>query len=149
MGGHSYALKQFHFHHPSEEKIKGKSYDMVIHLVHADGDGKLAVVAVLLKKGKPNSAVKILWDHLPHGKNEESAAEGVTVNAADFLPASRAYYNFMGSLTTPPCSEGVTWFVLEEPINVSAKEIAAFSKMYAMNARPTQPLGDRIVRESK
>jgi len=148
VGGKQYELRQFHFHHPSEEHIQGKPYDMVIHLVHADSEDHLAVVAVLVKQGKVNAALQKLWDHLPPVAGEESPA-GVNVNAADFLPGNLSYYTFTGSLTTPPCSESVTWFVLKAPLEVSPAEVEAFAKLYPHNARPIQPLNGRPVLESK
>jgi len=149
VDGKQYELVQFHFHKPSEEKLNGKSYDMVAHLVHKDSDGKLAVVAVLLAKGGANSLIKTLWDNLPKKKETETVVDAVQINVADLLPKDRAYYTFTGSLTTPPCSEGVTWFVLRNPTSISADEIARFAKAYPMNARPVQPLNGREVRASK
>ena len=86
VGDHKYQLLQFHFHPPSQELINGKHYDMVVHLVHADADGKLAVVAVLLKTGSANAALQTVWDHLPAEKGQENAGEGISTNAADLLP---------------------------------------------------------------
>lgn len=149
VGDQQYELKQFHFHKPSEESINGKSFDMVAHLVHADANGKLAVVAVLLKAGEENALVRELWRHLPPEKEKEQVAEGTMVDAANLLPADTGYYTFEGSLTTPPCSEGVRWFVLKHPVTVSASEVAQFGKRYQHNARPTQPLNGRVVQESK
>jgi carbonic anhydrase len=141
-----YELVQFHFHKPSEEKINGKNADMVAHLVHKSADGSLAVVAVLLKSGQSNRLIETLWKNLPSKKGRETAVEGVQVNAADLLPAKRdAYYTFTGSLTTPPCSEGVTWFILKSPTSISKAEVARFAKLYPMNARPTQPLNGREI----
>ncbi len=145
--GRRYELVQFHFHKPSEEKINGKSADMVAHLVHKNADGKLAVVAVLLNTGQSNKLVETLWKNLPRQKEKENAVEAVQVNAADLLPSKTgAYYTFTGSLTTPPCSEGVTWFVLKSPTSVSKSEVARFAKLYPMNARPAQPLNGREIR---
>ena len=142
-----YELVQFHFHKPSEEKINGKSADMVAHLVHKSADGNLAVVAVLLKAGQSNGLVETLWKNIPSKKEGETAVAGIEINAADLLPATRAaYYTFTGSLTTPPCSEGVTWFVLKSPTPVSNAEVARFARLYPMNARPTQPLNGREIR---
>jgi carbonic anhydrase len=149
VGAKRYELKQFHFHKPSEEKINGKAYDMVIHLVHTDQEGHLAVVAVLLEEGKANPLVDELWKDLPKEKEREETAEGVEINAADLLPSDRGYFTFDGSLTTPPCTEHVTWFVLKQPLQVSAAEIARFARVYRHDARPTQPLYDRVVLESK
>jgi carbonic anhydrase len=148
VNGRSYALKQFHFHRPSEERINGKGYEMVVHLVHADEKGDLVVVAVLLQQGKDNALVHELWRDLPKEKEKEEALTNVKVNAAGLLPVDQSYYTFSGSLTTPPCSENVTWFVLKHPVTVSSAEIDQFSKLYRHDARPTQPLYDRVVLES-
>jgi carbonic anhydrase len=122
---------------------------MVIHLVHQDATGHLAVVAVLLELGKDNAVIRELWNHLPKEKEKESLLEGVKIDATDLLPKNRGYYTFEGSLTTPPCSEGVTWFVLKQPAPISIDEVAEFSKVYPRNARPVQPLNDRVVKETK
>jgi carbonic anhydrase len=149
LGDTSYQLKQFHFHRPSEESIHGKTSDMVAHLVHADAEGHLAVVAVLLEHGKENALVRELWKHIPKEKEREALLDAVKINVADLLPKDRGYYTFEGSLTTPPCSEGVTWFVLKQPVPISAGEVAQFSKIYPHNARPAQPLYERVVRETR
>jgi len=151
VAGKQYALQQFHFHKPSEEKVNGKPADMVVHLVHRDADGKLAVVAVLLQAtGASNSLIETLWKNIPKEKEKEQEVAGVQVNAADLLPANKAaYYTFMGSLTTPPCSEGVTWFVLKARTTISKDELASFGKLYPMNARPTQGLNGREIRATK
>jgi len=148
-GGKQYELQQVHFHKPSEEKINGKSFAMVTHLVHKDSDGKLAVVAVLLSTGADNPFIKTLWANLPKEKGHEQSVDAVTINVADLLPKDRSYYTFAGSLTTPPCSEGVTWFVLKHPASVSSAEVARFGKSYPMNARPTQPVNGREIAASK
>jgi len=149
IGGKKYELKQFHFHRPSEEKINGKGYDMTLHLVHADQEGKLAVVAVLLERGQDNAMIHELWSDFPKEKEKEEVLNHVQINAAALLPADRGYYTFSGSLTTPPCSEDVTWFVLEHSVSVSDAEIEQFSKLYRNDARPTQPLNGRAVLESR
>lgn len=148
VGDKRYELRQFHFHHPSEERIEGKAYDMVIHLVHADSDGRLAVVAVLLKSGTYNPTIQKLWDYLPADDGSERTVAGVKVSAANLLPQSFGYYTFDGSLTTPPCSEGVKWFVLKTPLEISSQQVSAFAKLYPHNARPTQPLNGRMIIES-
>jgi carbonic anhydrase len=149
VGDVTYQLKQFHFHRPSEEAIHGKTSDMVAHLVHADAEGHLAVVAVLLEHGNENALVRELWKHIPMEKERETLLEAVKINVADLLPKGRGYYTFEGSLTTPPCSEGVTWFVLKQPVPISAGEVAQFSKIYPHNARPVQPLHERVVRQTR
>jgi carbonic anhydrase len=149
VSGKRYELKQFHFHRPSEEKINGHAFAMVVHLVHVDTDGNLAVVAVLLNQGSDNSLVHELWNDIPTEKDKESAMEKVQIDLTQLLPAKRGYYTFPGSLTTPPCSENVTWFVLKQPVTISEAEIARFSELYSNDARPTQPLNGRVVLESK
>ena len=149
VGGKKYALKQFHFHRPSEEKINGKSFDMTVHLVHADEVGKLAVVAVLLQRGEDSPLMRELWKSLPKEQGKEERLDSIETDASRILPSDRGYYTFSGSLTTPPCSEEVTWFVLKNPTTVSAEEIEQFSRLYRNNARPTQPLYGRIVLESQ
>jgi len=149
VGGKIYALKQFHFHRPSEEKINGQAYAMAVHLVHADQEGKLAVVTVLLQEGTDNPLIRELWKDLPTEKEKEEFLNDIQIDAMRILPADRGYYTFSGSLTTPPCSEDVTWFVLKHPVTVSAAEIEHFAKLYRNDARPTQQLYDRVVLENK
>ena len=149
VGSKRYDLVQFHFHHPSEERIRGQAYPMVVHLVHKDADGKLAVVAVLLKTGRDNPFIEALWKDLPADVGQEHAPEGKSVDLHELLPANRGYYTFTGSLTTPPCSEDVTWFVLKQPVEISKSEESAFAKKYAHNARPVQPLNGRAVQASR
>jgi len=149
VGEKKYALKQFHFHRPSEERINGKGYEMVVHLVHADDEGNLAVVAVLLQQGKDNALLHELWNDLPEEKEKEEVLNNVKIDAAGLLPTDRGYYTFPGSLTTPPCSENVTWFVLKHLVTISSAEVEQFAKLYRHDARPTQPLYDRVVLESK
>ena len=149
VGGDRYELKQFHFHRPSEEKIDGRNFAMSVHLVHADQQGKLAVVAVLLQHGEDNPLVHEIWNELPREKNKEEHLDNIKIDLDGLLPADHGYYTFDGSLTTPPCTESVTWFVLKHPVTVTAAEIDQFSKLYRDDARPTQPLYDRVVLESK
>jgi carbonic anhydrase len=149
VGNKQYELKQFHFHRPSEEEVNGKRYDMVVHLVHAAQDGSVAVVAVLLQKGEDNLLIHELWSDLPKEKHKEQRLDHVQINMASLLPPDRGYYTFSGSLTTPPCTENVTWYVLKHPVTVTAAEIEAFSKLYRQDARATQPLYGRVVQESK
>jgi carbonic anhydrase len=149
VGDKTYTLKQLHFHHPSEEQIDGKGYDMVAHLVHADDEGHLAVVAVLLKSGASNAFLASIWKNFPAEKEKAIENASVLVNVADLLPSDHAYYTFTGSLTTPPCSEGVTWYVLRRPVQLSSEQVAAFAKVYPLNARPIQPLNGRELLASK
>jgi carbonic anhydrase len=143
--GKRYELVEFHFHKPSEEKIDGKGHDMVAHLVHQGPGGKLAVVAVLLDTGKENPLIKRLWDNLPKEKGKENVVTAVTISALELLPQNKSYYTFAGSLTMPPCSEDVTWYVLKTPVQISADAIARFARYYPMNARPVQPVNGRDI----
>jgi carbonic anhydrase len=149
VGGQRYELQQFHFHHPAEEKVAGRSYPMVAHLVHKNAAGHLAVVAVLMTKGAANPLVAKLWQNLPaeSGRKANTAAE--MIDASQLLPATRGYFTFSGSLTTPPCSEGVTWLVLKTPTEVSSGEVLTFARKYPHNVRPTQALNGRVVRQSQ
>ena len=149
MGDQRYELTQFHFHHPSEEYIHGKPYDMVAHLMHESSEGKIAGVAVLLQAGRANSTVHQLWEHMPNTPGKEEVIAGVEVNPTGLLPRDTSYYMYMGSLTAPPCTEGVTWFVLKTSVDISAEEISAFAALYPHDVRPPQPLNGRVVRESQ
>ncbi|WP_374494127.1 carbonic anhydrase [Zoogloea sp.] len=147
--GRMYDLVQFHFHRPSEERINGRGFDMVVHLVHKDLDGRLAVVAVLLERGQAHPVMQTLWNNLPLEKNVDYSPEGVAIDLNQILPENRSYYTYMGSLTTPPCSEGVMWMVMKQPAQVSAEQIAIFSRLYPMNARPVQSIRGRLIKESR
>lgn len=149
LRGKKYQLKQFHFHHPSEEHISGKPFEMVVHLVHADDQGHLAVVASLVKPGRENPLLATLWKNIPHEKEKPETRSEVTIQASDLLPDTRGYYEFQGSLTTPPCTEGVEWFVLKTPIEASTAQIDTFARIYPNNARPVQPLHGRKILESR
>lgn len=148
VSGKSYELLQFHFHRPSEERINGKGFDMVAHLVHKDREGKLAVVAVLLEAGQSQEIIQLVWNNLPLEKNDPVKALS-NIDLSKLLPAKRDYYTYMGSLTTPPCSEGVLWLVLKQPMEISADQLAIFSRLYPMNARPIQRSAGRIIKESR
>lgn len=149
VGNRTYQLVQLHFHHPSEERINGKSSEMVAHLVHRDSTGALAVVAVLLEEGQASTTVQTLWSHLPKQKGHEADFRSVHINPLGLLPTNRSYLSYSGSLTTPPCSEGVQWFVLRSPSTLSRQQINAFAKLYPNNARPLQKLNGRQIIESR
>jgi len=148
VSGRRYELQQFHFHRPSEERIDGRRFDMDVHLVHRDAEGRTAIVAVLLERGAAQPLLQTLWNHLPLEKGEEVAVRNVSIDPAQLLPADRRYYTYMGSMTTPPCSEGVLWVVLQQPLSVSAAQIDIFSRLYPMNARPIQQSAGRMIKQS-
>ncbi|MHA6646209.1 carbonic anhydrase [Mesorhizobium sp. A623] len=143
--GDSFVLKQVHFHAPSENEVEGKAYPLEAHLVHADSNGNLAVVGVLFERGEPNAALSELWAQMPVGQNAQTVLRP-GFKAAGLLPGALQYYRFNGSLTTPPCSEGVRWFVLKTPLSASQEQIAVFTKVMGSHTnRPVQPLNARII----
>jgi carbonic anhydrase len=148
VGGRRFELVQFHFHRPSEERINGRQYDMSLHLVHKDAEGRLAVVGLLLERGAPQPVVQRVWNDLPLEKHvEQPASQPLDLNA--LLPADRGYYTYMGSLTTPPCDEGVLWMVMRQPVTVSQAQIDIFARLYPMNARPVQAASGRLIKQSQ
>ncbi|HEY8605488.1 MAG TPA: carbonic anhydrase family protein [Noviherbaspirillum sp.] len=147
LTGRSYALEHFHFHRPAEEKIDGRGFEMVAHLVHRDDEGRMAVVAVLIENGSAHGLLQTVWNNLPLEKHMPVAPPAL-LDVGQILPQRREYYTYMGSITTPPCSEGVLWIVLKEPVQASARQIGIFSRLYPMNARPVQPSSGRPIKES-
>ena len=146
-GKDSYALLQFHFHHPSEHLIGGKSFPMEVHFVHRNFAGNLAVIGALMTAGSTNAAFgKIVATMPAHEGAPVNAAAGIDPNK--LLPALRGYYRYSGSLTTPPCSEVVDWLLLREPIQVAKADIDGFAKLFPMNARPVQKDNRRFVLSS-
>ena len=140
VNGRKFELKQFHFHAPSENRIEGKSYSMEMHLLHADKDGNLAVVAVMIIEGGENKNLENIWRQMPEqAGGKEELEERISVKG--LLPASHDYYHFNGSLTTPPCSEGVRWYVMKQPLTVSIDQVKKFKDiMHHPNNRPVQPV---------
>jgi carbonic anhydrase len=146
-GGVRYDLVQFHFHHPGEEAVKGRITDMDIHLVHKSADGKIAVVAIRLAEDRttpPNALLAALWPHLP---TKDGATEKITdmVNPGGLLPADRGYWTYMGSLTAPPCTEGVRWFVFEQELTLSRDQLHTFAALFKVNSRPLQDTHGRRI----
>ncbi len=147
VAGKMYELVQFHFHRPSEERINGRNFPMVAHLVHKDADGKLAVVAAMITEGAASPLVQTIWNNLPLEKNE-TTSPSMTIDVNQLLPVQREYYTYMGSITSPPCTEGVLWLVMKAPIQLSAPQMAIFARLYPMNARPIQIGSGRLIKES-
>jgi carbonic anhydrase len=145
-GGVRYDLVEYHLHHPAEEAVKGKLADMDVHLVHRSADGKLAVLAVRLSESRdfPNATLATLWDHLPAAPGQSEKIADM-VNPGGLLPGDRGYWTYMGSLTTPPCTEGVRWFVFEEPLSISREQLRAFAALYRINSRPLQDTHGRRI----
>ena len=143
IDGVAYDLLQFHFHRPSEEQIDGKPMAMVAHFVHKSAEGKLAFIGVLLKEGNENPNIKTLWSNLPAGEGPPVDVADVSFNPANLLPKELDFWSYEGSLTTPPCTEGVRFFILRTPVNISKEQVNAFP--FKMNARPVQPQNNREI----
>ena len=144
IAGSTWELDQFHLHSPSEHTIAGENAAMEMHLVHSDADGSLAVVGVLLVEGADNPAFAPVWDNMPADEGDPVTVEGITINATDLLPADPDYYGYVGSLTTPPCTEGVPWHVLSTPVELSDEQITRFRAIHDGTNRPTQALNERV-----
>ncbi len=147
VSGHTFELEQFHFHTPSENTIEGHSYPMEAHFVHADPDGNLAVIAVMFNEGKANTGLEKVWARMPEQAGDHQALESV-VDAGILLPQQHDYYRFNGSLTTPPCSEGVWWLVMKQVDTASKEQIEKFAHtMHHPNNRPLQAINARMILE--
>lgn len=146
-----YELLQFHFHQPSEHLVSGQAADMEAHFVHRHkATGDLVVLALLMSEGKINRALESIWQSIPTSDSQASQVSDLTINALQLLPEnSKLYYRYQGSLTTPPCSEIVTWLVLKQPVEISRSQIASFLNAIGNNARPVQALNQRTLSESK
>ena len=143
LEGRQFSMLQFHFHLPSEHTVEGGVYPMEVHFVHQSAEGDLAVVGVFMDAGQPHAATQAIWDAIPGVDEAPAPLAGIDPNA--FLPEGRAYFRYAGSLTTPPCSEVVSWVVMTESIAVSQEQVDAFAALYPMNARPVQPLHRRFI----
>jgi len=148
IGDSAYQLVQFHFHTPSEHTIAGKSYPLEIHLVHKSLAGNLAVIGVMFEEGQENALLQAFWDALPK-EADKTVEKAVSFNAFNMLPADLAYYTYDGSLTTPPCSEGVRWIVLKTSLGASKAQIDAIHQIMNLNARPVQEKNGRMVKASR
>ena len=143
IDGRAYDLMQFHFHRPSEEHIDGKPSVMVVHFVHKNLEGELAVLAVMLREGNENPGIKTLWTHAPPKEGPEVVPDGVMFNPANLLPREMDFFHYDGSLTTPPCTEKVKFFILKSQVNISKEQVSDFP--FKMNARPIQPANGRPI----
>ncbi len=144
-GGKTYELLQFHFHRPSEELMDGKPAAMVAHFVHKSEEGNLAVIGVLINEGKENPLLKTLWKHAPSKAGAEVKVEDVKVDPKSLIPLKLNFYSYEGSLTTPPCTEGVRFFILKTPATLSKEQVEQFP--FKLNARPVQPQNGRKITE--
>lgn len=144
IGGVRFELLQLHFHTLSEHQVSGKYFPLEMHLVHQNAEKQLAVVGVLFKLGDQNGALKKIWDLMPTTEGKTVAGDS-TLNAEALLPENRAYFHYMGSLTTPPCSEGVRWLVLKTPVEFGESQLAAFKRLFHANFRPVLLLNKRNI----
>ncbi|MFQ5353564.1 MAG: carbonic anhydrase [Thermodesulfobacteriota bacterium] len=144
VNGERYNLVQFHFHGPSEHTVNGEHFPMEMHLVHQSKKGGYAVVGVLIANGAENKALAGLWSHMPEKVGQKKRLKK-TVNAKALLPKDKSYYTYSGSFTTPPCTEGVKWLVMKNPIELSANQLKAFGKIMPRDNRPVQPLNGRAI----
>ncbi len=140
-------LVQFHFHHPSEHLLSGKPFQMELHLVHKAENGSLAVVGVFINEGAANMLLAPVFDDMPMKAGEEKALASA-LDPSGVFPTTHGYYRYMGSLTTPPCSEGLTWTVFNTPIEASREQIGKFAALFPNNARPIQNRNRRFLLEA-
>lgn len=147
ISGKAFDLLQFHFHHPSEHLLSGKAFDLELHFVHKSAEGQLAVLGVFIRPGQENAALAPVWAAMPREAGEPKPV-GTSIDPGLLLPANRHYFRYKGSLTTPPCSEGVLWTVFRDSIEASTDQIRQFAELFPMNARPVQPLNSRFLLES-
>jgi carbonic anhydrase len=145
LNGTSYSLKQFHFHTPSEHTLDGRNLPMEMHLVHQDSAGAFAVVGILFEEGKPNPNIAKLVANLPAAKGDTVSVANEQLDLEVQLPDTEKAFHYVGSLTTPPCSEQVQWLVLQERIPISAEQVAAFASRIGPNNRPVQAINERVV----
>ncbi len=146
LDGERFNLAQFHFHSPSEHTIDGKFAAMEMHLVHSNSEGELAVVGAMIHEGAEHAAFGSIFPHFPTQAGQANQVSEVQVDPTELLPGDLASYRYSGSLTTPPCTEGVAWVVLKTPVEVSAAQIEHFHSLYKGNNRLIQPLNGRDVK---
>lgn len=147
--GTRYRLERVEFHHPAEERINGKGFAMSVHLLHRSADGQLATVAVLLEPGTASPAIDQIVTYLPLDVDDRVGLPPAGLDLATLLPQDPRYYQFFGSLTTPPCTEDVLWIVFKQPMTVSASQLKLFGQLFPNNARPLQPVNGRVVRAAQ
>lgn len=148
VGKETFTLQQFHFHTPGGDRIAGEEFPMAAHLLHKSKSGQLVALVVLFRKGAENPALAALWPKIPEHVDGDHSVANVAVDASQLLPANRAYFRYPGSLTASPCTEGVTWLVLKQPLELSGEQLAYWRARFADNIRSPQPLAGRVVEES-
>jgi carbonic anhydrase len=149
IGKDSFTLQQFHFHTPGGDKIAGEEFPMAAHLLHRSQSGQLLAVVVLFRTGRENALLQTLLPLIPATKSGDGVQAGASINASQLLPANLGYFRYSGSVTAPPCTEGVEWIVLKQPLELSPLQLSQYRQIFADNARPVQPLHQRSVLESE
>ncbi len=149
LNNQTFALKQFHFHHPSEHTVDGINLPMELHLVHANDQGELAVLGIFMVEGDPNPTLKSLWEVMPSQPGEEITVASAMINLAALVPEQPASFRYLGSLTTPPCAEAVQWVVFQSPLEVSTAQVATFQALFPLNARPVQARNHPFLLEAR
>ena len=147
IGKDTFSLQQFHFHTPGGDKIAGEEFPMAAHLLHKNASGQLLAVVVLFRTGAENTLLGQLIPLIPEKRDGDHLHAKVEVQTAHLVPRSHAYFRYPGSLTAPPCTEGVEWIVMKQPLELSEAQLAAYRKRFADNGRPVQPLHQRKVIE--
>ena len=148
LGAEVLSLQQFHFHTPGGDKLRGEEFPLGMHFLHKSASGRLVSLVLLFRQGAENPTLQALLPHMPARGLPEQTVSQVQVDPAQWLPVSKGYYRYEGSLTAPPCTEGVLWLVMKQPLEVSAAQLAALRRLFPDNARPTQPLHGREVLDS-
>ena len=148
IGAVRYTLQQLHFHTPGGDRLAGEEFPMAAHLLHKSPTGQLLALVVLMRTGSENALLAQLLPYMPDKPGGDHAVQGVSVDASALLPSLHAYYRYQGSLTAPPCTEGVDWIVLKQPMEVSPRQLARYRQHFADNARPAQALNGRVILES-
>ena len=148
LGKQVYSLSQVHFHTPAGDQIAGETFPMGAHFLHKSSSGQLLALVVLFRLGDSNKAIDTLLNNIPKPVGPNQVIQNTSININTLLPVSKAYYRFMGSLTATPCTEGVEWIILKEPIAVSAEQLLVYKKSFSANARTPQPVNQRLILES-
>ena len=149
IGNETYTLQQFHFHTPGGDKIAGEEFPMAAHLLHKSQSGQLLAVVVLFRTGQENALLQTLLPMIPAKQEGSRVRANVSVNANRLLPSNLSYFRYAGSVTAPPCTEGVDWIVIKQPLHVSSDQLARYRQHFQDNARAVQPLHQRLVLESQ
>ncbi len=149
IGRERYTLQQFHFHTPGGDRIAGEEFPMAAHLLHKSASGQLLAMVVLFRIGAENALLNMLLPLIPARADGDHSPAGVRVDASSLLPAARGYYRYTGSLTAPPCTEGVDWLVMKQPLELSSAQLTRYRQRFADNARAVQPVNHRVVLESQ